>query len=134
MGSGAGGLLQHLDLRKSMFGYVGLEDFTLFPIVRPGSLVQIDASQRKVVSKGWKTEYERPIYFTELREGYACSWCEIDRGQLLIIPHPESRREVRRYDYPSQAEIVGQVTAIRRSSDFQPFLLMTALRVSPETG
>lgn len=106
------GLLQHLDLRKSMFGYVGLDDFTLFPIVRPGSLVQIDASQRKIAHKGWKTEYERPIYFTELREGYACSWCEIDRGQLLIIPHPESRREVRRYDYPSQAEIVGRVTAI----------------------
>jgi hypothetical protein len=35
------GLLQHLDLRTSMYGYVGLEDFTLYPIIRPGSLVQI---------------------------------------------------------------------------------------------
>ena len=106
------GLLQHLDLRKSMYGYVGLEDFTLFPLIRPGSLVQIDASQRKISTVKWTTEYERPIYFTELREGYVCSWCEVDRGQLLIIPHPQSRREVRRFDYPSQAEIVGRVTGV----------------------
>jgi hypothetical protein len=36
----------------------------------------------------------------------------VDRGQLLIIPHPQSRREVRRFDYPSQAEIVGRVTGV----------------------
>src|SRR6202050_2031051 len=106
------GLLQHLDLRKSMYGYIGLQDFTLFPLIRPGSLVQIDASQRKTSTVKWTTEYERPIYFTELREGYVCSWCEVDRGQLLIIPHPQSRREVRRFDYPSQAEIVGRVTGV----------------------
>jgi hypothetical protein len=41
------GLLQHLDLRKSVYGYIGLEDYTLYPLIRPGSLVQIDASQRK---------------------------------------------------------------------------------------
>ena len=54
------GLLQHLDLRKSVYGYVGLEDFTLFPIIRPGSLVQIDSTQRKISSLKWKNEYERP--------------------------------------------------------------------------
>jgi hypothetical protein len=106
------GLLQHLDLRKSMYGYVGLEDFTLFPIIRPGSLVQIDASQRKISTVKWKNEYERPIYFTELRDGYVCSWCEVDRGQLLVVPHPHARLQVRRFDYPSQAEIVGRVTGV----------------------
>jgi len=40
------GFLQHLDLRKSVYGYIGLEDYTLFPLIRPGSLVQIDANQR----------------------------------------------------------------------------------------
>ena len=106
------GLLQHLDLRKSTYGYIGLEDFTLYPLIRPGSLVQIDASQRKVGSVKWETEFERPIYFTELRNGYVCSWCEVDRGQLLVIPHPQSHQEVRRFDYPSQAEIVGRVTGV----------------------
>ena len=106
------GFLQHLDLRKSVYGYVGLEDYTLFPLIRPGSLVQIDASQRKISTERWKTEFDRPIYFVELRNGYVCSWCQVDRGQLIVIPHPHSHQDVRRFDYPSQAEIVGRVTGV----------------------
>jgi transcriptional regulator with XRE-family HTH domain len=106
------GFLQHLDLRKSVYGYIGLEDYTLFPLIRPGSLVQIDASQRKISAEKWKTEFDRPIYFVELRNGYVCSWCQVDRGQLMIIPHPHSHQDVRRFDYPSQAEIVGRVTGV----------------------
>ena len=106
------GLLQHLDLRSSVYGYIGLEDFTLYPLIRPGSLVQIDAGQRKISPVPWKTEFERPIYFTELRDGYVCSWCEIDRGRLMVIPHAHSHREVRVFDYPAQAEIVGRVTGV----------------------
>lgn len=106
------GFLQHLDLHKSVYGYIGLEDYTLYPLIRPGSLVQIDASQRKISTDKWKTEFDRPIYFVELRIGYVCSWCQVDRGQLIVIPHPQSRQDVRRFDYPSQAEIVGRVTGV----------------------
>jgi len=106
------GLLQHLDLRKSMYGYIGLEDYTLHPLIRPGSLVQIDPRQRKISAEKWRTEFDRPIYFVELRDGYVCSWCQVDRGQLIIIPHPQSPQEVRRFDFPSQAEIVGRVTGV----------------------
>ena len=106
------GFLQHLDLRKSVYGYIGLEDYTLFPLIRPGSFVQIDASQRKISAEKWKTEFDRPIYFVELRNGYVCSWCQLDRGQLIVIPHPHSHQDVRRFDYPSQAEIVGRVTGV----------------------
>jgi transcriptional regulator with XRE-family HTH domain len=106
------GLLQHLDLRKSMYGYIGLEDNTLYPLIRPGSLVQIDPSQRKISSAEWRTEFQRPIYFIELRDGYLCSWCELNRGQLMVIPHPQSRQAVRHFAYPSQAEVVGRVTGV----------------------
>lgn len=106
------GFLQHLDLRRSVYGYIGLEDYTLFPLIRPGSLVQIDASQQKINAEKWVTEFDRPIYFVELRSGYVCSWCQVDRGQLIVIPHPQSRQDVRRFDYPSQAEIVGRVTGV----------------------
>jgi transcriptional regulator with XRE-family HTH domain len=106
------GLLQHLDLRKSMYGYIGLEDNTLYPLIRPGSLVEIDPSQRKISSAQWRTEFERPIYFIELRNGYLCSWCELVRGQLMVIPHPQSRQAVRQFDHPSQAEVVGRVTGV----------------------
>jgi hypothetical protein len=69
------GLLQHLDLRKSVYGYIGLEDHTLYPLIRPGSLVQIDPSQRKITTGRWTSEFDRPIYFLELHDGYVCSWC-----------------------------------------------------------
>jgi transcriptional regulator with XRE-family HTH domain len=106
------GLLQHLDLRQSVYGYIGLEDYTLYPLIRPGSLVQIDPNQRKLSPERWQTEFDRPIYFVELREGYVCSWCQVDRGQLIVIPHPQSPQDVRRFDYPAQAEIVGRVTGV----------------------
>lgn len=106
------GFLQHLDLHKSVYGYIGLEDYTLYPLIRPGSLVQIDASQRKISTEKWKNEFDRPIYFVELRVGYVCSWCQVDSGQLIIIPHPHSLQAVRKFDHPSQAEIVGRVTGV----------------------
>jgi len=106
------GLLQHLDLRKSLYGYIGLEDRTLFPLIRPGSLVQIDPTQRKVSAAKWKNEFDRPIFFIELRGGYACGWCELDRGRLTVIPHPQSLLSVRHFDYPSEAEVVGRVTGV----------------------
>jgi transcriptional regulator with XRE-family HTH domain len=116
------GFLQHLDLRKSVYGYIGLEDYTLFPLIRPGSLVEIDPSQRSISREKWKTEFDRPIYFVELRNGYVCSWCQVDRGQLIVIPHPHSHQDVRRFDYPTQAEIIGRVTgvAMRIVSEKEP--------------
>ena len=106
------GFLQHLDLHKSVYGYIGLEDYTLYPLVRPGSLVQIDPTHRKISTEKWKTEFDRPIYFVELRIGYVCSWCLVDGGHLIVIPHPQSHQDVRQFDYPSQAEIVGRVTGV----------------------
>ena len=38
-------LIQHLDIRHSQYGYVGLQDYTLHPLLRPGSFVQIDSRQ-----------------------------------------------------------------------------------------
>ena len=106
------GLLQHLDLHKSMYGYIGLEDDTLYPLIRPGSLVQIDPNQRKIMVGQWRTEFERPIYFIELRDGYLCSWCELSRGRLTVIPHPQSRQAHRNFAHPSEAEVVGRVTGV----------------------
>lgn len=105
-------LLQHLDLRHSLYGYIGLQDFTLHPLLRPGSFVQVDQRVRKIHPQRWRTEFDRPIYFVELRDGYACSWCELQDGHLLLLPHPLSPSSVRRLDYGKDAEIIGQVTAV----------------------
>ncbi len=105
-------LIQHLDIRHSQYGYIGLQDFTLHPLLRPGSFVQIDPRVRKVQPLRWRTEFDRPIYFVELRDGYACSWCDLLDGQLLLLPHPLSPCSVRRLNYGADAEIIGQVTGV----------------------
>ena len=105
-------LIQHLDIRHGLYGYIGLQDMTLYPLLRPGSFVQIDPRVRKVQPMRWRTEFDRPIYFVELRDGYACSWCELQDGYLLLLRHPLSPRAVRRLAHRQDAEIVGQVTAV----------------------
>jgi transcriptional regulator with XRE-family HTH domain len=105
-------LIQHLDPRKSVYGVIGLTDFTMWPLIRPGSIVQIDGSQRKVLPVKWENEHERPIFFIELRDEYICSWCEIREGHLLAVPYPNSRCEIRRFPYPREADIVGRVTGV----------------------
>jgi hypothetical protein len=105
-------LLQQMDLRQSLCGYIGLEDYTLYPLIRPGSFVEIDARQNKVKPGNWQNEFDRPIYFVELRNDYACSWCELDGNQLLLIPCPRSRGQIRHVRYPAEADIVGRVTAV----------------------
>jgi len=84
----------------------------MFPIIRPGSIVQIDQNQRKVVQSEWEDEDDRPIYFVELRGEYICSWCEMRDGYLSAVPHPKSKCQVRRFAYPREAKIVGRVVGV----------------------
>ena len=96
-------------------GYIGLADFTMNPLIRPGSFVWIDTRQNKPQLIAWRTEYERPIYFVELRDGYVCGWCDLQRDQLLIIPHHSSRVPIRRFEFPREAEMVGRVVKFSTS-------------------
>ncbi|HUR46502.1 MAG TPA: hypothetical protein VMZ27_11550 [Candidatus Saccharimonadales bacterium] len=105
-------LLQHLNLRQHLYGYVGLDDNSMSPLVRPGSFLQIDDSETRISQVPWKTEYERPIYFFELRDGYACSWCELQGNNLFLVPHPLSGYPTRQFVYPLDVEVVGRVSAI----------------------
>jgi transcriptional regulator with XRE-family HTH domain len=105
-------LIQRLDVRQCQYGYIGLDDFTMDPLLHPGAFVQIDTDLNRVHPSAWRTEFDRPIYFVELREGYACSWCEVVESQITLLPHPLSACPVRRFAYPGDAEIIGRVTAV----------------------
>jgi transcriptional regulator with XRE-family HTH domain len=94
---------------RIVYGLLGLADFTMYPMIRPNSLLKIDTEQTKPTALAWRNEYERPIFFIELREAYACGWCELQGNQLLVIPHHSSPVNVRRFTHPREAEIVGRV-------------------------
>jgi transcriptional regulator with XRE-family HTH domain len=103
-------LMNGIDLRSHAYGLIGTEDWSMYPILSPGSLVVIDQTRRKIVNSGWASEFERPIYFVEHRDGYACGWCTLKESQLILQSHPASQQEPEAFDYPKQAEVVGQVT------------------------
>ena len=105
-------LLPNTGPNTAVYGYVGSEDYTLFPLIRPGSFVQIDTAQNRIVRKNWSNEFDRPIYFVELRDSYICSWCELKETRLLLLPHPQSRSEVREVRFPHDAGVIGRVTAV----------------------
>ncbi len=115
-------LLQQAGLRDVLYGYVGTEDYTLDPLIRPGAFVQIDPRQNKVTKGVWPSEHDRPVYFVELRDNrYACSWCAIEGSRLLLVPAPKSQVPIRNLRYPQDAEIVGRVTGVAmRIAQLQP--------------
>jgi len=90
-------LIQQMDLRNGTYGFVGMSDNRMSPLIRPGSIVQIDQNQRKILNVKWENEYDRPIYFLELRGAYLCSWCEIGGGYLsaILIPIPKRSTPLR---------------------------------------
>jgi hypothetical protein len=99
------------------YGYVGSDDFTLYPLILPGTFVQIDETKNEVSMGGWRSEYERPIYFVETREGHFCAWCSIHNNQLVLQPHTLSPTPVRAFRHPQDAEIIGQVIGIAMRLD-----------------
>ncbi len=105
-------LLMNFNPRHHIVGLVGLEDQTMSPLIRPGALLLLDGNRRHVINKECPNEHEKPIYFVELREGYRCAWCQLVDGLLTLIPHPLSGVLAESFNFPSDAEIVGQVVGV----------------------
>jgi transcriptional regulator with XRE-family HTH domain len=105
------------------YGYIGSEDLTMYPILPPGSFVQIDETKNKVTDGGWRSEYERPIYFVETRTGFTCCWCTLTQEELILQPHPLSPVAPRVLRFPQEAEVIGQVVGVAiRLGDWHPLL------------
>lgn len=94
------------------YGHIGSEDFTMHPILPPGSFVQVDESRNKVEEGVWRSEFDRPIYFVETRDGYTCCWCSIKRDFIVLQPHPLSPVAVRVLRHPQEAEVRGQIVGV----------------------
>jgi transcriptional regulator with XRE-family HTH domain len=104
--------IAHLDLRHRLYGFVGFRDYTLYPLLRPGSFVEIDPESKSVEPGPVRSEFDRPIYFVDLRNEYACGWCDLVGDKLLLISHPLSPIKSRSFNLPKEAEIIGQVTGV----------------------
>ena len=101
-------LLNGIDLKAYRYGLIGTDDWSMFPLLPPGTLVLIDQSRRKIAAGGWTSEIDRPIYFLETRDGYRCGWCSKDAGRLIYQPHPSSSCSAEIF-LLSDVDLIGQV-------------------------
>jgi hypothetical protein len=94
------------------YAYIGSEDLTMFPLLPPGTFLQVDETRNRVLQGVWRSEYERPIYFVETREGYTCCWCTLQGDNIVLQPHSLSPVAPRMLRHPKDAEVIGQVIGI----------------------
>jgi transcriptional regulator with XRE-family HTH domain len=110
-------LLEGLDVRNHRYAFVGTEDWSMYPVIAPGSLVVIEETRRKIADGVWPNEHDRPIHFLEHREGYCLGWCSLKEGRLTVQFHPSSGLPPRLFAYPAEVDVLGQVTGVAMRLD-----------------
>jgi len=109
--------LQHLpsflrgvhDPARFRYALIGSEDDAMSELLPPKSFVEIDTAQNTVDVFPWQTLRDRPMYLVWHTEGHSCCWCQVDGRELTVLPHPLSRKPVRRFKMPGEATVVGRV-------------------------
>jgi hypothetical protein len=110
-----------------IFGRIGLEDRTMWPLLPPGSIVRVNTRQKTVARHGsWHNDYDRPIYFLEIRDGFACGWCDLYDRQLIVTPHSLSPASPRSFALGREVEVRGRVMGYAVDNE-----LMQRLGTSP---
>ncbi len=120
--------IQHFDLRHRLYGFIGLKDYTLYPLIRPGSFVEIDPNVKKPIQGMARSEFDRPIYFVDLRNEYACSWC----GQDTYLCIRERSGDYRPSDRSGDADCAFSNSTGR--GDFKTAIAILALHVNDATS
>jgi transcriptional regulator with XRE-family HTH domain len=98
--------------RRHTYGFIGLSDNSMAPLIRAGSLIMIDPERHRIARNAVQNPFQRPIYFIELRDGYRCAWCQLEGTRLMLIPHPESCLPIETFSLTTEADIVGQVVGV----------------------
>ncbi len=106
-------LMLEADWDRGPFVLIGMADRMMWPLLPPGSLLQLDAKVRTIASGSWP-EFERPIYLIEYRGRFYCCHAERRGETLRLNSHQESQaRPVISIPF-KEARVRGQVRPIFR--------------------
>jgi|SRR5579883_231455 transcriptional regulator with XRE-family HTH domain len=94
------------------YGFIGLSDRRMTPILRPGSIVLVDTALRNIEDADWSSEYDRPLYFVQTRTGFRCGWFQKHKSRLIMQPHTLSRCAPEAWRLPQEAEVLGTVVRV----------------------
>jgi transcriptional regulator with XRE-family HTH domain len=103
-------LQTQFDPVRYRYALIGANDDSMGDLLPSKSIAQIDTSQNTVRVFAWRALRERPIYLIWHTDGHTCCWCQADGRELILVPHPLSRRPIRRFKMPREANVVGRVT------------------------
>ena len=82
-------LMLDIDWDRGPLVLVGSEDRMMWPLLPPGSLLQLDQKARTIID-GSFSEFERPIYLIEYRNRFHCCYAQRRGDTLRLISHNES--------------------------------------------
>src|SRR5205823_10257739 len=101
-----------LDPKEQRYGFIGTDDWFMYPLLQPGSFVVIDETRRRIQNDGWTNEFDRPIYFLEHRTGYLCGWCSLNEDTLIMVSHPASAQNPRVFAMLAGVDVIGLVVGV----------------------
>lgn len=106
-------LMLDVDWERGPLVLIGLSDRMMWPLLPPGSLLQLDAKVR-TVANGSYSEFERPIYLIEYKGEFQCCHAQRRGDTLRLISHGESPSPPAVSVPYKEAKVRGQVTPIFR--------------------
>jgi hypothetical protein len=106
-------MMLDVDWDRGPLVLIGLSDRMMWPLLPPGSLLQLDAKMRTIEDGAW-SEFERPIYLIEYRGRFYCCYAQRRGETLRLISHPESQSPPAISIAFREARVRGQVTPIFR--------------------
>ena len=102
-----------VDWERGFLVLIGLSDRMMWPLLPPGSLLQLNPKVRTIAEGSW-SEFERPVYLIEYRGRFYCCHAQ-RRGEMLrLISHGESQAPPAISIPFREAKVRGQLTPIFR--------------------
>ena len=106
-------LMLDIDWERGPLVLIGREDLMMWPLLPPGTLLQLDKKRRMVVSGRW-SEFERPVYLIEYRGRFYCCHAQRKGEKLILISHAESPARPTISAPLKEAKVRGQLLPLLR--------------------
>ena len=106
-------LMLDLDWRRGPFVLVGQADRMMWPLLPPGSLLQLDQSERTLLEGQWG-EFERPVYLIEYKGRFHCCHAQRRGESLRMISHQDSPERPSISVPYKEAKVRGRLTPVFR--------------------
>ena len=106
-------LMLDIDWDRGPLVLIGLSDRMMWPLLPPGSLLQLDPKVRTIADGSW-SEFDRPIYLIEYRSRFYCCHAQRRGETLRLISHGESSAPPAIPVPFREAKVRGQLTPIFR--------------------